>query len=225
MKYPALQVIEREGAMTSQYHAIYESWKNDPEGFWAGAAGEIDWFTPFEKPFDAADGAYGRWFPGATCNTCYNCVDRHVERGRAGQPAIIYDSPITGTRRTISYEELLDEVQALAYVLQDKGIKKGDRVIIYMPMVPEAAIAMLACARIGAIHSVVFGGFAASELATRINDCHTKADHFRFLRHRARTRGCLQAFARRSHCNVENQARDLHHSSTRTKDLRPHRRP
>ena len=160
--------------MTSQYHAIYESWKNDPEGFWADAAGEIDWFTPFEKPFDAKDGAYGRWFPGATCNTCYNAVDRHVERGRAGQPAIIYDSPITGSKRTITYEELRDETQALAAVMREKGVEKGDRVIIYMPMIPEAAIAMLACARLGAVHSVVFGGFAASELATRINDCAPK---------------------------------------------------
>ncbi|MGB7287146.1 MAG: propionyl-CoA synthetase [Salaquimonas sp.] len=160
--------------MASKYHEVYEGWKKDPEGFWAEAANEIDWIKPADKIFDADQGAYGAWFQGATCNTCYNAVDRHVERGRAGQAAIIYDSPITGKQRTITYEELLDEVQALSFVLQEKGVTKGDRVIIYMPMVPEAAIAMLACARLGAIHSVVFGGFAASELATRIEDCAPK---------------------------------------------------
>ena len=160
--------------MASTYHDVYQGWKSDPEGFWKKQAGEIDWFTPFDKVFDAGEGVYGRWFTGATCNTCYNAIDRHVERGRAGQAAIIYDSPITGSQRTITYEELKDEVEALASVMQDKGISKGDRVIIYMPMVPEAAFAMLACARLGAIHSVVFGGFAARELATRIDDATPK---------------------------------------------------
>lgn len=160
--------------MPSTYHEIYQNWQNDPQGFWADAAKEIDWFSPADKIFDGSIGAYGAWFAGAKCNTCYNAVDRHVERGRAGQAAIIYDSPITGNQRTITYEDLLSEVQALASVMQGKGVDKGDRVIIYMPMVPEAAIAMLACARLGAIHSVVFGGFAASELATRIDDCSPK---------------------------------------------------
>ena len=160
--------------MASTYHDVYQGWKADPESFWKEQAGEIDWFTPFDKVFDADEGVYGRWFTGATCNTCYNAIDRHVERGRAGQAAIIYDSPITGSQRTITYEELKDEVEALASVMQDKGISKGDRVIIYMPMVPEAAFAMLACARLGAIHSVVFGGFAARELATRIDDATPK---------------------------------------------------
>ena len=160
--------------MASEYHEIYESWQKNPEGFWAGAAKEIDWIKPAEKVFDADAGTYGRWFSGATCNTCYNAVDRHVERGRAGQPAIIYDSPITGAKRTISYSELKEEVEALSAAMRDRGVEKGDRVIIYMPMIPEAAVAMLACARLGAIHSVVFGGFAARELATRINDCAPK---------------------------------------------------
>ena len=160
--------------MASTYHDVYQGWKADPESFWKEQAGEIDWFTPFDKVFDADEGVYGRWFTGATCNTCYNAIDRHVERGRAGQAAIIYDSPITGSQRTITYEELKDEVEALAGVMQDRGISKGDRVIIYMPMVPEAAFAMLACARLGAIHSVVFGGFAARELATRIDDATPK---------------------------------------------------
>ncbi|MHA1189850.1 MAG: AMP-binding protein, partial [Alphaproteobacteria bacterium] len=162
--------------MASRYHDVYEAWKADPAGFWGAVAeAEIDWSKPWDRVFDPDAGIYGRWFAGAECNTCYNCVDRHVERGRPGQPAIIYDSPITGSKRTISYLELRDEVQALAAVLLDKGVTKGDRVIVYMPMIPEAAIAMLACARIGAVHSVVFGGFAATELAIRIDDVTPKA--------------------------------------------------
>ena len=160
--------------MTSKYAEVYQNWENDPEGFWAEAAKEIDWFTPATKVFDANEGVYGRWFTGATCNTCYNCVDRHVENGRADQAAIIYDSPITGNKRTLTYRDLLIETMALGNVMKSHGVGKGDRVIIYMPMIPEAAIAMLACARIGAVHSVVFGGFAAAELATRIDDSTPK---------------------------------------------------
>lgn len=160
--------------MTSDYHAIYENWRRDPEGFWAKVAKNIDWIEPWESVFDGSKGPYGRWFVGASCNTCYNCVDRHVERGRQGQAAIIYDSPVTGHKQTITYRELLGEVEALAHVLKEKGVEKGDRVIIYMPMIPQAVFAMLACARIGAVHSVVFGGFAARELATRIDDCQPK---------------------------------------------------
>jgi len=160
--------------MASRYHDIYAAWQADPEGFWAEAAGEIDWSKGWDKVFDASADVYGRWFAGAECNSCYNCVDRHVERGRADQAAIIYDSPITGAKRTLTYSDLLSDVQALAAVMADRGITKGDRVILYMPMVPEAAIAMLACARLGAVHSVVFGGFAANELATRIDDCEPK---------------------------------------------------
>ncbi|WP_201862518.1 propionyl-CoA synthetase [Microvirga soli] len=158
----------------SRYHEVYAGWKADPEGFWAQAAREIDWIKPADKIFDAASGAYGTWFTGAVCNTCYNAVDRHAAT-RADQAAIIYDSPVTNSKRRISYAELRDEVATLAAVLQDMGVRKGDRVVIYMPMIPEAAFAMLACARIGAIHSVVFGGFAAKELATRIDDAKPKA--------------------------------------------------
>ncbi|MGH6761271.1 MAG: propionyl-CoA synthetase [Phyllobacterium sp.] len=157
--------------MTSRYAETYSDWKRDPQGFWEKAAATIDWVKPWEKIFDLDKGAYGHWFSGAECNTCYNALDRHVERGRANQTALIYDSPITGIKRKLTYGELLAEVKALAAVLLDRGVKKGDRVIIYMPMVPEAAVAMLACARIGAVHSVVFGGFSAHELATRIDDC------------------------------------------------------
>ena len=161
--------------MTSRYEAEFAESQTDPEAFWARAADDIDWSKRWDKVFDAGEGVYGRWFVGAECNTCYNCVDRHVERGRAEQVAIIHDSPITGSIRTITYAELLAEVTALAAILRARGVGKGDRVIVYMPMVPEAAIAMLACARIGAVHSVVFGGFAANELATRIDDAKPKA--------------------------------------------------
>ncbi|TWG88998.1 propionyl-CoA synthetase [Mesorhizobium sp. J18] len=160
--------------MSSRYSEVYESWKKDPERFWSEAAADIDWFSSWTQIFDKDRGVYGRWFVGATCNTCYNCLDRHIEKGRADQTALIYDSPITGRKKSFTYAELKAEVVALAAVMQDHGIGKGDRVIIYMPMVPEAVFSMLACARIGAIHSVVFGGFAAKELATRIDDCKPK---------------------------------------------------
>jgi propionyl-CoA synthetase len=157
----------------SRYHEVYRRSIEDPDGFWADAARAIDWFKPADRVFDPNAGVYGRWFVGAECNACHNAVDRHVAT-RGGQNAIIYDSPITVTKRAITYAELRDEVSALGAVLRDLGVGKGDRVILYMPMVPEAVFAMLACARIGAIHSVVFGGFAAKELATRINDARPK---------------------------------------------------
>ena len=159
----------------SKYFEVYESWKSDPEAFWAEAAKDLDWVTPWDKVFDASQGAYGRWFAGAECNTCYNAVDRHADGARRDQTALIYDSPITGAGRSYTYGQLKAEVQALAAVLRDRGVTKGDRVLIYMPMVPEAAIAMLAVARLGAVHSVVFGGFAANELKTRVDDCAPKA--------------------------------------------------
>ncbi|MEL6288691.1 MAG: propionyl-CoA synthetase [Pseudomonadota bacterium] len=159
--------------MTSSYRETYERWCADPDGFWADAAREIDWYAPPTRIYDPYEGQYGRWFPDATCNTCHNCVDRHVD-ARGDQAALIYDSPITGTQQTFTFRALRDEVATLAAVLVEHGIRKGDRVIIYMPMVPEAVFAMLACARIGAIHSVVFGGFAAKELATRIDDAKPK---------------------------------------------------
>jgi propionyl-CoA synthetase len=158
----------------SRYPETYERWRVDPVQFWAEAAREIDWIRPADKVFDADAGVYGRWFTGALCNTCHNAVDRHVAAGRGEQAAIIYDSPVTSTKRRLTYAGLKTETAVLGAVLRDLGVGKGDRVIIYMPMIPEAAIAMLACARIGAIHSVVFGGFAAKELATRIEDAEPK---------------------------------------------------
>ncbi len=156
--------------MTSRYPSEYRRWSEDPEAFWAEAAKAIDWFEPWDSVFDAQAGVYGRWFNGAKTNTCYNCVDRHIQNGRGDQAALIYDSPITGAKKTFTFLELRDEVSTLAAVIRDLGVSKGDRVIIYMPMTPEAVFAMLACARIGAIHSVVFGGFAGPELATRLDD-------------------------------------------------------
>jgi propionyl-CoA synthetase len=162
-------------ARSSRYHEVYARWQRDPQGFWGEAAADIGWFEKPKTVFDAKAGIYGRWFSGGVCNTCFNAVDRHVDAGRGEQTAIIYDSPLAGVKRSISYHRLLTETQVLGGMLRDLGVGKGDRVILYMPMIPEAAIAMLACARIGAIHSVVFGGFAPRELATRIDDCKPKA--------------------------------------------------
>ena len=157
------------------YADVYAAWKSDPEAFWMEAAQAIDWVTAPSKALNDSNAPLYEWFTDATVNTCYNAVDRHVENGRADQVAIIHDSPITGTKHTLTYAQLKDRVAALAGALRAKGIEKGDRVIIYMPMVPEALEAMLACARLGAIHSVVFGGFAANELAVRIDDAKPKA--------------------------------------------------
>ncbi|HRY07622.1 MAG TPA: propionyl-CoA synthetase [Hyphomicrobiaceae bacterium] len=156
--------------MMSRYAQVYADWQKDPEGFWAEAAKDISWYKLWDKVIDPYAGHYGYWFAGAQCNTAYNCLDRHVEAGRGDQNALIYDSPVTGSQKTYTYTQLTDEVATLSAVLLDLGVGKGDRVIVYMPMIAEAVIAMLACARIGAVHSVVFGGFASSELATRIND-------------------------------------------------------
>jgi propionyl-CoA synthetase len=159
---------------TSRYPAVYARWQRDPEGFWGEAAQAIDWIEPPKKVFDRNAGIYGRWFTGGVCNTCWNALDRHVLAGRNDQPALIYDSPVTNTKQTFTYGRMLSEVQLLGAMLRDFGVKKGDVIILYMPMVPEAVFAMLACARIGAIHSVVFGGFAPKELATRIDDARPK---------------------------------------------------
>jgi propionyl-CoA synthetase len=159
---------------SSRYHEAHARSLRDPEGFWGEAAAEIDWIEPAKKIFDPSLGLYGRWFAGAVVNTCYNALDRHVACGRADQLALIHDSPLTGSVTTFTYAQMLREVRTLAAVMQDFGVAKGDRVILYMPMVPEAVVAMLACARIGAVHSVVFGGFAAKELATRIEDAKPK---------------------------------------------------
>ena len=158
----------------SSYAETYRNWQDDPEGFWRNAAQEIDWFTPVDKVRQMRDGGLADWYAGASCNTCWNALDRHVEAGHGDRLALIYDSAMMGKVKKFTYAELTDKVATFAGVLKSKGVGKGDRVIIYMPMVPQAAVAMLACARLGAIHSVVFGGFAAKELATRIDDAKPK---------------------------------------------------
>ena len=160
--------------MATIYDEVYRRALDDPEGFWAARAEDIHWEKRWDRVLDASRPPYYRWFAGGVLNTCYNALDLHVDRGRGKQTALIYDSPVTQTVRAFAYFELRDEVARFAGALRRQGVEKGDRVIIYMPAVPEAVIAMLACARIGAIHSVVFGGFAPKELATRIDDAKPK---------------------------------------------------
>ncbi len=158
----------------SSYEALYRAWTADPEAFWADRARLLDWSRAPQRILDRDDPPFYRWFPDGELNTCHNCLDRHVEAGRGRQPALIHDSPVTGTQRTFTYHELLDETARAAGAFRALGVQRGDRVLIYMPMIPEAVIAMLACARLGAVHSVVFGGFAAPELASRIDDAAPK---------------------------------------------------
>jgi len=158
-----------------KYDSIYRRSLDHPQEFWAEAAAAIDWETKWDRVLDDSKAPFYRWFSGGRLNTCHNALDRHVNNGRGDQIALIYDSPLTGTYRSISYRELRDQAALFAGALAANNIRKGDRVIIYMPMVPETVVAIMACARIGAVHSVVFGGFAANELATRIDDAKPKA--------------------------------------------------
>jgi len=156
------------------YRETLQASISDPEAFWAEQAGLVDWIKKPQQILDSSNAPFYRWFPDATLNTCYNALDRHVAAGHAERTALIYDSPVTGTKRHLTYAELLESVAAFAGALTGLGVAKGDRVVIYMPMVPEAVVAMLACARLGAVHSVVFGGFAPHELAIRIDDAQPK---------------------------------------------------
>jgi propionyl-CoA synthetase len=160
--------------MAGEFDKLHARSMADPNGFWAEAAEDVHWYKRWDTVLDDSNPPFYRWFAGATTNTCYNALDRHVEGGRAEQTALIYDSPVTQTIKKFTYRELRDQVALFAGVLKKYGVGYGDRVIIYMPMIPEAAIAMLACGRIGALHSVVFGGFAANELAKRIDDATPK---------------------------------------------------
>jgi len=160
--------------MPLSYNDVYRESIEHPEQFWADAAEKLHWYRKWDKVLDDSNPPFYRWFAGGTTNTCYNALDRHVDEGRGNEIAVIYDSPVTGAKKSFTYREFRDEVALFAGALQSRGVRKGDRVIIYMPMIPEALIAMLACARIGAIHSVVFGGFASHELAVRIDDCKPK---------------------------------------------------
>ncbi|PPK94655.1 propionyl-CoA synthetase [Kineococcus xinjiangensis] len=155
----------------SAYHRVHRASLEDPERFWLEAAAAVDWEQPPQRALDSSRAPLYEWFPGATLNTCHNAVDRHVQAGHGERTALIHDSAMTGTKSRLSYAELLERVSRFAGVLRDCGVTAGDRVVIYLPMIPEAVVAMLACARIGAVHSVVFGGFAAPELAARIDDC------------------------------------------------------
>ncbi|GGL45760.1 propionyl-CoA synthetase [Phycicoccus endophyticus] len=159
---------------TGAYAAAYEQSIADPNAFWGAAASAVEWSTPPTQVLDDSNPPFYRWFRGGHLNTCFNALDRHVRDGRGDQAALIYDSPVTGTAQTFTYAELLERVARFAGALAGLGVEKGDRVVIYMPMVPEAVVAMLACARLGAIHSVVFGGFAPAELAARIEDARPK---------------------------------------------------
>ncbi len=157
-----------------RYDEVYGRSIADKDAFWGEAAEAIDWVKRWDKVLDDSRAPFYRWFVGGELNTCYNALDRHLAAGRADQAALIYDSPVTDRIVTYSYAELTDRVARFAGALAARGVGKGDRVIVYMPMVPEAAIAMLACARLGAVHSVVFGGFASNELAVRIDDAKPK---------------------------------------------------
>src|SRR5689334_17256531 len=157
------------GTMTT-YAEVFARSISDPAGFWGEQARLVDGIRKPDQVLADSHPPFYRWFPDATLNTCYNALDRHVAKGRADQLALVHDSPVTGTSQSFTYARLLEEVAAFAGVLRGLGVEKGDRVVVYMPMIPEAVVAMLACARIGAVHSVVFGGFAAHELAVRIND-------------------------------------------------------
>ncbi len=158
------------GARMGAYQDVLDQSTKDPAGFWAEAAKAVTWTREPHRILDDANPPFYRWFPDAELNTCANALDRHVADGRADRPALIYDSPVTGTKRVYTYAELLDETARFAGALRGLGVGKGDRVVIYLPMIPEAVISMLACARLGAVHSVVFGGFAPHELAVRIDD-------------------------------------------------------
>ncbi|TAL01076.1 MAG: propionyl-CoA synthetase, partial [Porticoccaceae bacterium] len=160
--------------MSGEYASEYRRAQTDPRGFWGDAAAAVAWYRTPQVVLDDSNSPFVRWFPDGMVNACYNALDRHVEDGRAEQLALIHDSPVTGARQRFTYRELRDRVARMAGALRARGIGVGDRVVIYMPMVPEAVIAMLACARLGAVHSVVFGGFAANELAVRIDDVRAR---------------------------------------------------
>ncbi|MCZ6571419.1 MAG: propionyl-CoA synthetase [Deltaproteobacteria bacterium] len=160
--------------MSGRYDEVYARSLRDPEGFWGEAAEDVHWYKRWDRVLDTSRAPFYRWFSGGEVNTCYNALDRHVEGGRADQLALIYDSPVAGVKASFTYRELLDAVSRFAGVLVNLGVGRGDRVLIYMPNIPEAVIGVLACARIGAVHSVVFGGFASNELAVRIDDAQPK---------------------------------------------------
>ena len=160
--------------MKKNYQDIYDSSINNKEEFWENVAKDIFWYKKPTKILNSSNPPFYKWYEDGITNTCYNAIDIHIDNGKGGKTAIIYDSPITGAKKKFTYNQLKEKVSLFAGALKNQGVTKGDRVIIYMPMIPEAVFAMLACGRIGAIHSVVFGGFAANELASRIDDSKAK---------------------------------------------------
>ena len=160
--------------MSDKFNKIYEQSINNPEKFWDEASNDIFWFKKPTKILNKSNPPFYKWYEDGATNTCYNALDIHIDQGNGEKIALIYDSPITGNKSKFTYKELQSKVSKFAGALKDQGVNKGDRVIIYMPMIPEAVVAMLACGRIGAIHSVVFGGFASNELASRIDDSKAK---------------------------------------------------
>ena len=178
------------------YRALFDASIADPAAFWADAARAVTWTRVPQRVLDDSHPPFYRWFPDGELNTCANALDRHVEHGRGDQAALIYDSPVTGTQRTYTYRELLDQTARFAGALRGLGVDKGDRVVIYMPMVPEAVIAMLACARLGAVHSVVFGGFAAARAGRPHRRRPPAGGGVGIVRHRAHAHRRVQADAR-----------------------------
>ena len=160
--------------MSVKFNKIYEQSINNPEKFWEEAANDIFWFKKPTKILNKSNPPFYKWYEDGVTNTCYNALDIHIDKGNGDKIALIYDSPITGNKSKFTYKELKSKVSKFAGALKDQGVNKGDRVIIYMPMIPEAVVAMLACARIGAIHSIIFGGFSPDSIATRINDCESE---------------------------------------------------
>lgn len=160
--------------VASQYRTVYNESLTDRASFWMRAASDIDWVTPPTSALTGDVSSGFRWFADGTLNTCFNALDRHVLAGRGDETALLFDSAMTGTRRSYTYTDMLEAVSVLAGALRDQGVLPGDRVVIYLPMIPDAVFSMLACARLGAVHSVVFGGFAANELASRIDDAQPK---------------------------------------------------
>ncbi len=177
------------------YASAFAASLSDPDGFWAEAARQVSWRTPPTTVLDDSEAPFYRWFPDGSLNTCENALDRHVASGDGDRLALVYDSPVTGTKRTYTYAQLLDETATFAGALASLGVGKGDRVVIYLPMVPEAVVAMLACARLGAVHSVVFGGFAAQELAVRLDDAAPEGGGHRVVRDRGVPGRRVQAVA------------------------------
>ena len=217
--------LARYRAGMAGYRELFDASISDPTAFWADAARAVTWTREPKQILDDSNPPFYRWFPDGELNTCANALDRHVEGGRGDQPALIYDSPVTGSQRTYTYRELLDQTARFAGALRGLGVDKGDRVVIYMPMIPEAVIAMLACARLGAVHSVVFGGFAAQRTGRPHRRCPARRHRHRVLRRRADPHRRLQADDRRRPRHRRIRPARLRHRAARPAAVRAAGRP